>query len=67
MRGAEGLDVTVNETNEFAQGSFYLNDVRRSEVAFLAVRVGSMIYGFSYPKEYHSQVKNLVTLLDLEF
>lgn len=66
-RAAEGLDIVVNENNEFGQGSFYMNDSRRSNVAFLTVRIGSLIYGFSYPKEYHAQIKNIVTLLDLEF
>ncbi len=67
QRASEGLDIEVNETNEFGSGSFYLNDSRRQNVAFLVVKIGSMVYGFSYPKDYHSQVKNLITLLDLEF
>jgi len=67
MRATEGLDIEVNETNDFGDGSFYMNDSRRSNVAFLTVKIGSVIYGFSYPKEYHAQIKNLVTLLDREF
>ncbi|MFH1284130.1 MAG: hypothetical protein ABIH78_00885 [Candidatus Peregrinibacteria bacterium] len=67
MRASQGLDSEVNETSEFGVGSFYINDDRRPNVAFLTVRIGSLIYGFSYPKEYHSQIKNLITLLDLEF
>lgn len=67
VRGSEGLDVEVNETNDFGDGSFFMNDSRRSNVAFLTVKIGASIYGFSYPKEYHSQIKNLITLLDLEF
>ena len=67
MRATEGLDMEVNETNDFADGSFYMNDLRRSNVAFLVTKIGAQIYGFSYPKEYHSQIKNLVKLLDMEF
>ncbi|MBD3360298.1 hypothetical protein GF366_00685 [Candidatus Peregrinibacteria bacterium] len=67
MRAAEGLNVEINENNEFGNNSFFMNDARRQEVAFLSVRLGSLIYSFSYPKEYHSQIKNLITLLDLEF
>lgn len=66
-RGSEGLDIEINETNEFGDGSFFMNDSRRQNVAFLTVRFGNLIYGFSYPKEYHPQVKNLVKLLDMEF
>lgn len=67
MRAAEGLDIEINETNEFGNASFYMNDARRQDTAFLTVKIGSILYGFSYPKEYHSQIKNLITLLDLEF
>lgn len=67
VRGSEGLDVDLNETNEFGDGSFYLNDARRSNVAFLTAKVGGLIYGISYPKEYHAQVKNLLMLIDYEF
>ncbi|MFA6305544.1 MAG: hypothetical protein WC651_02330 [Candidatus Gracilibacteria bacterium] len=66
-RGAEGLDIEINETNTFGDGSFYMNDSRRQNVAFLTVRFGNLIYGFSYPKEYHPQVQNLIKLLDMEF
>jgi len=64
-RAAEGVDIEINETNEFGNASFYMNDTRRDSVAFLTVRVSSQIYGFSYPKQYHPQVKNLVSILML--
>ncbi len=67
VRAAEGLDIEVNETNEFGNNSFFMNDARREGVAFLAVRFGPLLYGFSYPKEYHSQIKNLTKLIDYEF
>lgn len=67
VRGSEGLEVEINETNEFADGSFYINDSRRLNVAFLTVRIGSLIYSVSFPKEYYSQVSNLIKLLDMEF
>lgn len=66
IRGAEGLESELNETNEYGDGSFYINDTRRPKTAFLTVRLGNLIYGFSYPKEYHSQVKNLIKLLEWE-
>jgi len=66
-RGSEGLDIEINETNSFGDGSFFMNDSRRQNVAFLTVRFGNLIYGFSYPKEYHPQVQNLIKLLDIEF
>lgn len=67
LRGSEGLNTEVNETNEYGNGSFFINDSQRQNVAFLTVKIGALIYGFSYPKEYHAQVKNLVALLDIEF
>lgn len=66
-RASEGLDTEINETNEFGKASFYLNDSKRQETAFLVVRFKNLVYGFSYPKTYHPQVKNLVQLLAMEF
>lgn len=66
IRGAEGLESEINETDEFGDESFYMNDTRRPNTAFLTVRIGNLIYGFSYPKEYHAQVKNLTKLLAWE-
>ncbi len=67
VRASEGLDIEINETNEFGDASFYMNDLRRSNTAFLTVRFGQLIYGFSYPKDYHPQIRNLIALLDMEF
>lgn len=66
MRASEGLGIDVNETNEFGIASFYLNDANRSGTTFLTVRIAGYIYGFSYPKEYHSQIKNLIQLIEWE-
>jgi len=66
-RAAEGLQTEINETNEFGNKSFYLNDKSRPSTAFLTVKVGSLLYAFSYPKEYHPQIRNLIQLIDLEF
>lgn len=62
-RAASGLGIEVNETNQYGLASFFINDSNRPNTAFLTVRVGGLIYGFSYPKEYHPQIKNLVQLL----
>lgn len=67
VRASEGLDTEINETNEFGQGSFFMNDSKRSAVAFLTVKISNMVYSFSYPKEYHPQIRNLIMLLDYEF
>ncbi len=65
-KASQGIGVQINETNEFGISSFYMNDSRRTGVAFLTVRIGNMIYSFSYPHEYHSQIKNLIKLLEWE-
>lgn len=62
-RAGAGLGIEINETNEYGIASFFINDSSRPNTAFLTVRVGGLIYGFSYPKEYHAQIKNLVQLL----
>lgn len=65
-RAAQGLNSEVNETNQFGQASFYLNDLSRENTAFLTARVGGLVYAFSYPKQYHSQIKNLIQLIEWE-
>lgn len=65
-RSAEGLHNEVNETNQFGLASFYMNDASRLNTAFLTVKFDDLIYGISYPKEYHKQVTNLIKLIDLE-
>ena len=67
MRATDGLDIEVNDVADYGDEAFYMNDARRSEVAFLTVRMGAVLYGFSYPKDYHAQIKNLITLIDYEF
>ena len=64
-RAAEGLEIEINETNDYGVVSFFMNDSRRPNVAFLTVRINSLIYGFSYPKQYHPQIKALVSNLML--
>jgi hypothetical protein len=66
VRAAEGTQSEVNSTNEFGSSSFYMNDARRESVAFLTSRVGSRIYGFSYPKQYHPQIRSLISILMLD-
>ena len=64
LRSSDGLNVQINETNEYGSSSFYMNDQMRSGTAFLVVRIGGFVYAFSYPKEYHSQIKNLIKLVE---
>jgi hypothetical protein len=64
LRANSDTNVTINETNEFGIGSFYINDVLRPDTAFLTVRISGLVYSFSYPKEFHSQIKNLIQLIE---
>lgn len=66
LRASGGLNINVNETNQFGIASFYMNDPTRTDTAFLTVRISGLIYAFSYPKMYHSQVKNLLQLIQWE-
>jgi len=58
------MNMELNETNEYGYVSFYMNDPKRPDTSFLTVRIGGLLYSFSYPKEYHSQIKNLVKLIE---
>lgn len=65
-RASQNINSEVNETNSFADGSFYLNDSTRASTVFLTVKIGNLIYAFSYPKNYHGQIVNLIKLLEWE-
>lgn len=65
-RAKKASNNNINETNQFAKASFYMNDTSRINTAFLTVKFDNNIYGFSYPKEYHNQIVNLIKLIDLE-
>jgi len=67
LRSAEDINMEINANNEFGIASFYINDNSRPGTAFLNVRIAGYIYSFSYPKEYHPQMKNLIQLLSWEF
>ena len=66
LKSSQGLNIKLNETNEFGAASFFMNDPTRSDTAFLTVRISGLVYAFSYPKAYHSQVKNLIQLIEWE-
>ena len=63
-RISKAVNMTVNETNQFGYASFYMNDPKRPDTSFLTTRIGGLLYSFSYPKEYHSQIKNLIKLIE---
>lgn len=66
LKASQGLNISLNETNEFGSASFFMNDPVRSDTVFLTVRIAGFVYAFSYPKTYHSQIKNLIQLIGWE-
>lgn len=54
---------SLNETNSFGDGSFYLNPVEHPDSAFLVVKSGDSVYALAYLKDYHAQVSNLLVQL----
>ena len=63
---AKALAVTgasIRETNTFGDASFYFNQASKTKTAFVAVRIGSNIYGFEYPHSSHQAFKDLSAAL----
>lgn len=46
----DSLGVTINQTNQFGLGSFYINFGEPREQAFLVVKTRNNVYALSYPK-----------------
>jgi len=55
------VGATVNPSNEFGEGSYYINYSERPDLAFLVVNGGENVYALTYLKELHPLVKNVLT------
>ncbi len=62
-KASNSIEAGINETNEFGNGSFYINYSDRSNTAFLVVKVRESVYAFVYKKDLHPFVKSLIQLL----
>lgn len=54
---------TLNVTNTYGTGSFYLNSAIKTKTAFLVVKKGNKVYAFEYPHENHGFITALIGLL----
>ncbi|MFH0820572.1 MAG: hypothetical protein V1908_02250 [Candidatus Peregrinibacteria bacterium] len=66
LKFLETLDATesLNETNEFGDGSFYFNDLNAPEYSFLMVQIKDNVFGFQFDKNSPQDfqvVKSLIT------
>ncbi len=57
-------NLAINETNQFGENSFYINNTNKKKIAFLVVMIGSELYGFEYAHQYHPIIKSLISLLE---
>ncbi|MBI2453635.1 hypothetical protein HYV58_00470 [Candidatus Peregrinibacteria bacterium] len=58
------IDLSLNETNAYGERSFYINHAKKTQEAFLTVKIGKKIYAFAYVKFYHPELKKFITLLN---
>lgn len=54
------IGAAANETNNFGEGSFFINFVERPGSAFLVVNTGDNVYALTYLKELHPMIKSLL-------
>ncbi len=57
------LGVSINETDEFGEKSFYVNYEDIPNIAFLVVKIDNSVYCLSYRKELHSYIKSIIQLI----
>lgn len=57
------IGVLLNETNDFGDGSFYVNYFEYPEKVFVVFRKGDKVFAFTYGKELHSAMAKLISLL----
>lgn len=62
-KGDSLLEASANETNDYGDGSFYLNFTDKPDDAFLVVKKGSNVYALTYEKSFHPFVETIVQLI----
>lgn len=55
--------IAVNETNSFLEGSFYINNSKKSKIAFLISKKANNIFAFEYAHRFHPLIKQTISLL----
>lgn len=63
-KAAAGLEVNVNETNDFGDKSFYINYADRPDAAFLVVKIKESVYALTYEKGLHPFMSSLMRYLN---
>ena len=57
------LRLGLNETHDFGEASFYLNEFRFPDLVFLVVKKNRNVYALTYGKMQHDLIKKLITIL----
>lgn len=62
-KALSSIEASINETDEFGEGSYYINYGDRPNTAFLVVKVKETVYALTYKKELHSYIESLIKYL----
>ncbi|MCA9373837.1 hypothetical protein KC725_01615 [Candidatus Peregrinibacteria bacterium] len=63
-KARNGLNVGINETNDYGDGSFYVNYTDIPDRAFLVVKTRESVYALTYEKRLHSFIESLLGYLN---
>lgn len=63
-KAQSGLNVGVNETDDYGDGSFYVNYADIPDRAFLVVKIRESVYALTYEKRLHSFIESLLGYLN---
>lgn len=62
-KAQSGLNVGINETDDYGDGSFYVNYTDVPDRAFLVVKIRESVYALTYEKRLHSFIESLLGYL----
>lgn len=62
-RASNFQDITVNQTDQFGEESFYINNVVKVAEVFLVFRRDNYVYAFAYKKDLHDAFKEFFDIL----
>ncbi len=54
------IGATINETNSFGEGSFYINYIEQRDSVFLVVNGGDNVYALTYRKDLHPLISKVL-------
>jgi len=62
-RANKVLGISINDTNQYGEKSFFVNYEDKPNIAFLVVKINNSVYALSYQKDLHTYIKSIIQFI----